>query len=198
MICRLLVAFVAVLSLSAGCAGGDLHFRPPPPAPEENVLGPNDVFAIRVFGEADMSADYRVAPDGSIDFPYLNRVHVQGLTPPQVADRIQTALLERQILRAPQVSVFVREVNSRTISILGQVQHPGTFPFQQNMNIVQGITTAGGFTPLASQGSVHLTRRVRAGGQQSYEIPVDAIVEGRVGTVLLSPGDVIFVPERAF
>lgn len=193
------LAFLLLATLAyAACAGGELRFTAPPPAIDENVLGPNDVFAVRVFGETDMSADYRVAPDGSIDFPYIGRVQVQGMTPPQVADRLQTELHDRQILRQPQVSIFVREINSRTISILGQVQHPGTFPYLQNMNIVQGITAAGGFTPLANQHSVRLTRRVRSGGQRSYEIPVDAIAEGRAATVLLAPGDVLFIPERAF
>ncbi len=198
MICGFSVRLLALTLLLAGCASGEVRFTQPPPPDTENVLGPNDVFAVRVFGEADMSADYRVAPDGSIDFPYIGRLRVQGLSTPQVADRIQTALVERQILRQPQVSIFVREINSRTISILGQVQHPGSFPFQQNMSIVQGITAAGGFTPLANQHSVRLTRRTRAGAAQSYEIPVDAIAEGRAATVTLAPGDVIVVPERAF
>jgi polysaccharide export outer membrane protein len=192
-----LIALLALLAI-ASCASNDVRFTAPPPAVDDNVLGPNDVFAVRVFGEADMSADYRVAPDGTIDFPYIGRVRVQGLTPPQVADRLQTELHDRQILRQPQVSIFVREINSRTISILGQVQHPGTFPFLQNMNIVQAITTAGGFTPLANQHAVRLTRRIRNGGTRTYELPVDAIAEGRAATVLLAPGDVIFVPERAF
>lgn len=189
----LLFAFVC-----AGCAAGNIRFSPPPPAAEDNTLGVADVFAVRVFGEQDMSQEYRIAPDGTIDFPYIGRMRVQGMEPSEIADSIRNALRDGEILRNPQVSVFVRELNSRRVSVLGQVQRPGTFPFEANMTIVQAITAAGGFTPLANQEIVRLTRTVREGGRRSYTIPVNLVAEGRVANVNLAPGDVIFVPERPF
>jgi polysaccharide export outer membrane protein len=162
---------------------------------DDNALGPGDVFAVRVFGEQEMSQDYRVAQDGTIDFPYVGRLHVQGLEPTTVADQLRTRLREGEILRNPQVSVYVREINSRHILVLGQVAHPGTLTYEQNMTIVQAITASGGFSPLADQNRVRLTRRVRGGQQRSYIIPVEMISEGRAGNVLLAPNDIILVPQ---
>lgn len=192
---RVVLAFVL---LASGCFGANIHYIPPPPAEEDNSLGPNDVFAVRVFGEQDLSQDYRVAADGTIDFPYVGRVRVQGLEPTEVADLLRRELEAREILRRPQVSVLVRETNSRRISVFGQVQRPGTFAYEQNMTIVQAITGAGGFTALADQANTRLTRRVRGGGQRSFRIPVDLVAEGRIANVTLAPGDIIFVPERTF
>lgn len=186
------------LACVLGCSGNSVHFTPPPPAADDNALGPGDVFGVRVFGEAELSQDYRVAPDGTIDFPYVGRVHVQGMTPTETADALRQQLHDRQILVNPQVSVIIREFNSRRINILGQVAHPGTFPFEQNMTIVQAVSLAGGFTALANQRSVRLTRRLRRSGTQSYEIPVDLIATGRASNVYLAPGDTIFVPENPF
>jgi polysaccharide export outer membrane protein len=188
---------VAASTFLSSCSG-PTHYVRPAPAVEDNSLGPGDVFAVRVFGEQDMSQDYRVAPDGTIDFPYVGRLRVQGLAGTEVADTIRRRLVEDEILRNPQVSVYVKEINSRHILILGQVAHPGTLPFEQNMTIVQAITAAGGFTPLADQGRVRLTRRVRGGGQRSYALPVDMISEGRATNVSLAPNDIIVVPQSTF
>jgi polysaccharide export outer membrane protein len=186
------------LAVTPSCLTTTVRFvRPAPPA-EDNALGPNDIFAIRVFGETDLSQDYRVAADGTIDYPYIGRVRIQGLDPPQVADLIRAQLIEHNVLRSPNVSVFTREINSRHVLILGQVQRPGTLPFEQNMTILQAITNAGGFTPLADQRSVRLTRRITSGERRSYVIPVDLIAEGRVGNVQIAPNDIISIPQVAF
>jgi polysaccharide export outer membrane protein len=192
-----LLAINAAVS-TAGCSGTNVNYRPPPPAVEDNSLGPGDVFAVRVFGEQELSQDYRVAQDGSIDFPYVGRIRVEGKEPTEVQDIIRRELLSREILRNPQVSVLVREVNSRRIRVFGQVQHPGSFTYRQGMTIVDAITEAGGFTAIADQGNTRLTRRIRGGRQRTYQVPVDQIAESRIGNVLLAPGDIVSVPERAF
>lgn len=170
----------------------------PPPPTEDLSLNAGDTFSIRVFGEQDMSQDYRVAPDGTIDFPYLGRVHVAGHEPSRIADEIREALRDRQILRDPQVSVYVRELGSRTITILGAVARPGTFPFSPNMSIIQAVSLAGGFAAIADQSAVRLTRNVRGVGRRTYVIPVDMIADGRIANLVLGPGDVLSVPERVF
>lgn len=158
-------------------------------------MGAGDVFGVRVFNEADLSQDYRVSPDGTIDFPYLGRIAVQGLEPPVIADRIREQLRERQILRDPQVSVFVREISSRRIDVIGQVARSGTLNFTPNMTIVQAIAGAGGFTPLANRDRVLLIRTYR-GQRRTFVVPVQGIVEGRFSNVTLAPGDVVSVSEN--
>lgn len=192
------VVFAALLFASTthgALCGRTARFDPPPPPPANNSLGVGDIFQVRVFNEPDLSQEYRVAPDGTIDFPYLGRMRVSGLEPSQVADRIQAELRTRRILTAPQVSVFVREVSSRRIDVVGQVARPGSLTFAPSMTIVQAISGAGGFTALANRDQVVLMRTY-AGTRRTFTIPVQSIIEGRFANVVLAPGDVVNVPEN--
>jgi polysaccharide export outer membrane protein len=160
-------------------------------------LGPGDLFEVRVYGEEELTAQYRIEADGSIDFPFLGRLEVAGSTPREVADVIADGLRERQILREPQVTVFVAESNSLRITVMGAVARPGTFPVVPGMTAVQAVSMAGGFTALASQNDTVLTRRE---GEQvrRYPVPMRRISDGREPDVEVRGGDIIFVPERTF
>src|ERR1700712_135210 len=88
-----------------------------PPAVDMS-LGPADVFDVRVYGEPELSSTYRVANDGSIQFPLIGAVDVKGKLPAQVATDIEQRLTA--YLKHPQVNVFVKETNSKKITIYGQ------------------------------------------------------------------------------
>ncbi len=166
------------------------------PTPSENaVLGPGDVFEVRVFGEEGMSGAYRVAGDGTIDFPLVGKTMVDGLTASTLADELRQTL--SKYLNNPSVSVFLKEYNSRKVFVFGQVRQPGTFAYEQGMNIVQAITLAGGFEKLADQDGTSVTRVVE-GREQRLKVSVKAIAEGRAQNFRLEPGDIVFVPETLF
>lgn len=189
------VALAVALSSYGALCGGTTRFEPPPPPVENNSLGVGDIFQVRVFNETDLTQDYRVAPDGTIDFPYIGRVAVSGLEPSALADRIRDELRTRQVLTNPQVSVYVREVSSRRIDVIGQVARPGSLTYTPAMTIVQAISGAGGFTALANRDRVVLIRTYR-GQRRTFTIPVQGIIEGRFATVILAAGDVLNVPEN--
>ena len=160
-----------------------------------NTLGPGDLVEIRVYGE-DLSGAHRVAPEGTIDFPLCGKVKLSGLSTSQAADAI-TRCLKDGYLKAPQVSVLIREYNSKKIFVFGEVQKPGTFPFEGNMSIIQAITLAGGFTKLAAKNSTNVTRIVD-GQEKKLRVPVEEIGQGKEKNFLLQPGDIVFVPESFF
>lgn len=195
---EVLVAVLGAALVTQACAT-PRGARIPPRAAQRTsstaatTLGPGDVFAVRVFGEPELTGDYVVQEDGTIDYPYL-RLDVRGMQASQVASRISEALRLERILLQPRVSVFIREVNSRRVSVFGQVQHPGVFPIRSNMTITQAIAQAGGFTAIAEKNRVRVTRQ-RAGGQQVFILRVEDIAEGRADDFELLPGDVVFVPE---
>jgi polysaccharide export outer membrane protein len=162
----------------------------------ELALGPGDTFDIRVFGEADLSNTYRVAADGTIDYPLLGQLKVEGLDPHAVAALIEGKLSEK-FLKHPQVSILVKDQSSKKIIIIGQVAKPGTYTFAPNMSVVEAITLAGGFTPIAAKNQTTITR-VERGEKFSIEVPVASIGEGKARNVMLRPGDMISVPERIF
>jgi len=179
-----------------GCGSGPPP-RPPAQLQDDTTLGPSDVFDVRVHGEEDLSSTYRVAQDGTIDFPFIGRIDVEGLEPTEVADLVATRLREGDFLRSPQVSVRVQEYNSKRISVMGAVVRPGTFPLTTGITVVQAISLAGGFTPLASRDDTVVSRRVE-GELRRFRVAVDDVTRGEQEDILLRAGDIIYVPERIF
>jgi polysaccharide export outer membrane protein len=169
----------------------------PPPATDDTTLGPGDVFSVRVYGEDTISGSHQVAPDGTINFPLLGAVQVSGLEPTEVAEKIQTALRERDLLRNPHVSVYVEEYASKRVSVMGAVANPGTFALEPGMTVVQAISMAGGFSSLADRDGTVVTRHVGAEIVR-YRVPVDRVTKGQAEDIAVAAGDIIFVPERLF
>jgi polysaccharide export outer membrane protein len=195
---RTLVLSIALLSACAS-RGGTL----PPAAladrPAEVVastLGPGDVFEVRVFQEPELSGVYQVGPQGDIIFPLCKRVLVGGLDANGAAERLRACLADGY-LRNPQVSVLVKEYNSKKIFVFGEVQKPGTFAYEDGMSVVQAVTLAGGFTRTASQNSTSVTRRVN-GQEVKVKVNVEDIALGKAVNFTLEPGDIVYVPESLF
>jgi protein involved in polysaccharide export with SLBB domain len=164
-------------------------------APEDRV-GIDDTFDVRVYGEADLTGNYRVATDGTIDYPLAGRVPVAGLRTGEI-QRLLVSRLKDRYLKDPQVTVTIKDRNSQKISVLGQVSRPGQVAYYPNMTIVDAIASAGGFTGIAAKNSVNLRRE--AGGKiEMHTYPVADISEGRSPNVMVLPGDVLVVDERVF
>ncbi|ADO70484.1 polysaccharide biosynthesis/export family protein [Stigmatella aurantiaca] len=164
-------------------------------ASASNTLGAGDVVEVRVFQEPDHSGIWRVSPEGTIDYPLCGKVTLEGRTSSTAADVLRECLA--RYLRNPQVAVLIREYNSKKIFVFGEVQKPGTFPYDGEMTIIQAITLAGGFTKLAAKNSTNVTRRVD-GQERKIRVPVEDIGVGREKNFLLQPGDIIFIPESFF
>lgn len=160
---------------------------------DASTLATNDLLEVRVYQEADLSGVYRVAPDGRIDFPLCGKVSVGGLTASQAADAI-TECLKAGFVRRPQVSVLVKEFNSKKVFVFGEVAKPGSYAFEEGMTIIHAISQAGGLSRSASKNNVNVTRVVE-GRELKLPVKVEDIVVGRAKNFLLVPGDIIFVPE---
>src|SRR5580658_577511 len=102
---RFLHLLLALLIVACGRA----HPGPPnlPTPTPSTIVGPGDVFEVSVLGEKDLPKEYRIQPDGSVDFPYVDRLQVAGLEPQQIEELIKSQLVEKKILTAPQVTLVV-------------------------------------------------------------------------------------------
>lgn len=202
------LAFLA-LSLSLGCKtpkadnGTTINANQLPPqttgvgsSGSAGTLGPGDIVEIRVFQEPDLSGLWRVSPEGIVDYPLCGKVPLAGKTSSEASDALKICL-KNGYLKRPEVTVAIREYNSKKVFVFGEVQKPGTFPFEDNMSIIQAVTLAGGFTKLAARNSTNVTRVVE-GKEQKIRVPVDDIGVGREKNFLLQPGDIVFVPESFF
>ena len=203
---RLVPFLLSALVVFAGCkgprgtGGATLRADEVPqanaPAASSTTLGPGDLIEVRVFEEADLSGPYRVAPGGTIDFPLCGKLKIAGLNTSATAD-VLTRCLGEKYLKHPQVSVLLREYNSKKIFVFGEVQKPGTFPYEEDMSIIQAITMAGGFTKVASKNDIAVTRQVE-GRETKIRVPVADIGTGREKNFRLQPGDIVFIPESIF
>jgi polysaccharide biosynthesis/export protein VpsN len=191
----LLVAALFVVAVS--CAGRPKTRVNLPPPVESTTIGSGDVFSMTIVGEDKLPKEFRVAPDGTVDLPYIHRLQVAGLEPQELAALIRKKLVEGKILTDPSVSIDVKEYNSKRIVVLGQVQKPGSFPVTPGVTFLQVISQAGGFNSIANRDRVNLTRKT---GKRARTIVLsaDAITDGSLPDIPLQAGDTIFVPERVF
>lgn len=177
----------------ATCGPEPVTVVPPPALEVKPELGPGDLVEIRVTDQEELSGEYEVSEDGSIRFPWIEDVEVVGRTKSELAKLIETKLADGW-LRQPQVSVKVVRRQNREVSVLGQVNEPGSYPFKERLTLVQAISLAGGMNPLAHTKRVKLIRETD-GGRQTYEVDVRKILESKREDLPLLPGDVVFVPE---
>lgn len=157
-------------------------------------VGPGDVFEVRVYGHKDLTGIYRVTADGKISFPLIGQIAVDGLTSAVIADRLRQGLIDGGFLKQPHVAVYVKELKSKKVFVLGQVQKPGSFSYEENMSIVQAIALARGFGPMAQKNYAIVTRIIN-GAEKRIPVPVEKIITDKSPNFLLQPGDIIFVPE---
>lgn len=193
-----LVLGVTLSGVAVGCgSSGPAIQGNLPPVSESNQLGPGDVFQMQIVGEKDLPEAYEIASDGTVALPYLERIKVGGLAPQEVAKLITAELKRQKILQKPVVIVRVEAYNSRKVTVSGEVQKAGSFPYSPGMTLIQVVSQAGGFNSVANLGKVRLTRQTTS-GDVTVVVSADAINEGRAPDIPLQSGDRIYVPQRVF
>jgi protein involved in polysaccharide export with SLBB domain len=191
------VALVVLVTMVTACAGSTPRPLDLPPPQEVTTLGPGDVFELHIVGEEKLPTTFTVAPDGTVDLPYLHRVKALGLEPQQLAERVRTMLVENEIHVAPSVSVSLKELNSKRIEILGEIQKPGSLPMVSGMTLLRAISLAGGFSAMANRSRV-MIRRLVGTGTKAATVSVEDIMANRIPDPLLQAGDSINIDQRIF
>ena len=164
-----------------------------------HVLVPGEFIQIKVFQEPDLDTAVRIPGDGHVNFPLIGEVALAGQNVEQVTRTIHDRLQARFLVN-PQVTITVLEPAKRLFTVLGQVQRPGTyrFPEQQNLDLLQVIGIAGGYTRLADPGRIIVKRRI-AGSEQVIRLDGKRMARGEiVEPFSMRSGDVITVGERLF
>lgn len=182
---------VAALALGLGaCTATTETLQPLPEIPPLDIgqltndgpylLGADDEIRLLVFGQPDLSANYKLDDSGEISVPLIGAVGAEGLSARQLEARLAQRLSEGFLVN-PSVNVEV--VTYRPFYILGEVGTSGRYDFQNNMNVVSAVAIAGGYTPEAVTSIFKVTRTVDG-----------VAVTGRAGpTTVIEPGDVIEV-----
>ena len=156
-------------------------------------IGPEDVLGIIFWREADMNGDVTVRPDGRITVPLIGELQAEGLTPEMLRDQIQAA--SGKYISAANVSVVVRQINSRKVFITGRVTTPGTYPLAGPRTVMQVIALAGGLNEYADAKNITLLRTSN-GRSQTFKFNYKDVAKGKKleQNMMLEPGDTIVVP----
>ncbi len=142
-----------------------------PARTQEYTIGPRDVLGITVWGQADLSRDYGVDPDGFIPFPLIGRVKAAGLTPKELAGEL-TERLGKDYLVNPQVIVWVKEYLSQKVQVLGAAEKPGVYYLTGPTTILEILSKAGGLASTAGKQVVLLRNQAPATDGSATASPV--------------------------
>lgn len=161
------------------------------------LIGAEDILEISVWRNQDLSKVVQVRPDGKFSMPVIRDVTAVGKTTSQLADELTRRL--KEYVQNPVVAVSVKEVNSYSIYLLGEVVRPGKYPLKSKTTLLQGVTIAGGFTPTAARNQVVIFRfKDHESGMQTLTASYDDIVlRGGVDQNFeLKAGDTVVVPSE--
>ena len=110
---------------------------------------------------------YTVDESGDIDFPVLGKIHVEGLTRPELATCIKEALVSRDLVKEPVVTV---EFMNLTVSVMGEVNRPGRYAIEKDkLTLLDALSMAGDLTIYGNRENVKVLRLVD-GKQVSFKV----------------------------
>jgi polysaccharide export outer membrane protein len=166
----------------------------PKPHDDSFVIGNDDVLAINVWKEPDISRSIPVRSDGKISLPLVGEVQAAGRTPLKLEVEITSRL--KNYISEPEVTVIVQQINSQKFNILGQVNRPGTYVIANSPTVLDAIALAGGFRDFAKQKSIYVLRQNADGTQTRIPFNYKEVVKGQnpAQNIKIQPRDTIVIP----
>lgn len=153
-------------------------------AQQQYLLGPGDVIIIKVYGQEDLELQTRLTDSGTINYPFLGKLQLSGMSIKQVENVIYQGLKNGYLV---EPNVFVGMVEYRPFYIHGEVKLPGAYPYQPGMTVNQAIALAGGLTERASKDKILISREGQKNQQEN----------GNLNSRILA-GDTITIEQRFF
>jgi polysaccharide biosynthesis/export protein len=161
---------------------------------QDYVIGVQDVLAINVWRDPEISRSVPVRPDGKISLPLIGDLHVSGLTPRMLQDRLTKEL--DAYIRKPKVTVIVQEMNSRKFYIMGMVERPGAFPLATHVTVLDALAMSGGFRDFAKVNQIYLLHLMPDGSRKRIPFDFKKAVLGNntYRDIEIQPSDTLVVP----
>jgi len=153
--------------------------------PDSYVLGPGDRIAISVFGQPDLSVEFTLSDNGTLNYPFLGEIVIAGMTMPELEQRIADGL-RGDYLIDPDVAVSMTQY--RLFFLNGEVNRPGGYPYQPGLTLEKALALGGGLSARAARDKILVKRATELSGEEeniNMSDPVHA-------------GDVITVPQSFF
>jgi polysaccharide export outer membrane protein len=158
------------------------------------VIGADDVLAINVWKEPEVSRSVPVRSDGKISLPLVGELTAGGETPLQLEQEIAKRLAS--YISEPEVTVIVQDSKSQRINILGMVVRPGAYMLMGSATVLDAIAMAGGFKDFAKQKAIYVLRQNPDGTQKRIPFNYKEVIKGHDPdqNVRLQPRDTVVVP----
>jgi polysaccharide biosynthesis/export protein len=158
------------------------------------VIGANDVLAINVWKEPDISRSVPVRSDGKISLPLVGELTASGQTPLQLEQEITKRL--QNYISEPEVTVIVTDSKSQRVNIMGMVTKPGAYLLTSSTTVLDAIAMAGGFKDFAKQKSIYVLRQAPDGTQKRLPFNYKEVIKGQnpEQNIRLQAGDTLVVP----
>ena len=161
---------------------------------DDYLIGADDVLAINVWKEPDLSRTVPVRPDGRITLPLIGDIAASGTTPRQLQASIEQDL--SKYISKPAVTVIVQEAKSHKFNIVGEVQKPGAYVLTGPLTVLDAIALAGGFRDWAKVKSIYVLRPGPNGSRSKLAFNYKKVIKGGDGAenIQLKMGDTVVVP----
>jgi polysaccharide export outer membrane protein len=158
------------------------------------IIGNDDMLAINVWKEPDLSRSIPVRSDGKISLPLVGELQAAGRTPLQLEQEISTRL--KSYITEPEVSVMVQQINSEKVNVLGQVAKPGSYSLALATTVMDAIAAAGGLRDFAKKKSIYVLRKGPNGSEDRRAFNYSDFIKGKNTTqnIKLEPHDTVVVP----
>ena len=163
-----------------------------------------DRLRITVYQEEDLSVITRVDAKGTVNLPLVGEVNIVGKTVSEAQKIIEASYQAGRYLKNPQVTINIEEYAPREVSIQGMVRNPGRYPLpiEASMTVLELVTKAGGLTDTAKGTAINITRITPDGKKSVFNVDIESLIRGRErakatdNSLILQPGDIVYVPER--
>jgi polysaccharide export outer membrane protein len=190
--------YYAILFILFACAGMVAQERSPVPAAgvgfgsgAAGPIGAGDLVEMSIFDTPELSGKLRVSNTGDVILPLVGTLHLQDLKATEAQTLIRQKFIDGGFLKDPQVTLFISEYSSGNVSVIGEVHKPGIYPAFGAHRLLEYLSLAEGFTPLAGTAIV-ITHSGHPDQPQPVKIAAGAAPQPEDNPEIL-PGDTIFV-----
>ena len=157
--------------------------------PQNYRLGPGDAVNVDIWGASQESVTETISPDGTITIEGIGVIQLGGLSVSQAKARLKKVLGPRY--QGSQIELTLGQTRTITISVMGEVNVPGTYTMSAFATVYNALYMAGGPNEIGTLRNVKVYRR---GKLQSNVDVYDFLLNGKLsGDVRLQDNDVITV-----
>lgn len=190
---RSLTPFVLSAMVAGSVCSGAMAASQPAVQTNDYRIHSGDEVEVSVWKEPELTRKVVVRPDGKIGFPLTGEIVAAGRTAAVIQTEVETLL--KKYIPEPVVTVSVTGLLGNQIYVLGQINKPGSYTMNPQVNVLQALAIAGGMTAYAAANDIMVLRGTGA-AQTKFEFRYGDVSKGKSleQNRLLEAGDVVVVP----